>query len=118
MIRYLLAFGVALGGAQLITLPAYAQEDAVKCESRKFKYRECDADMRRPRIARQLSKSPCVAGDSWGFERGTIWVDRGCAAVFVDGRGDRPRWRDRDRYPDDRYPRRRGDDRVEFDLDL
>lgn len=109
MYRYILAFAIAFGGAQFITVPAQAQ-NAIKCESRKFKYRECDVDMRRPRIVRQLSSSPCIAGDTWGFERGTIWVDKGCAAVFADSA--RPRWRERDRYPDDRYPRRRGDDRY------
>ncbi|ATU90337.1 DUF3011 domain-containing protein [Phyllobacterium zundukense] len=125
MYRYILAFAIALGGAQFISEPAQAQ-NAVKCESRKFKYRECDTDMRRPRITRQLSKSPCIAGDTWGFQRGTIWVDRGCAAVFADS-GGRPRWRDRDsgwddRYPprggDDYYPRRRRNDGVEFELDF
>ncbi len=126
MYRYILAFAIALGGAQFISEPAQAQ-NAVKCESRKFKYRECDTDMRRPRITRQLSKSPCIAGDTWGFQRGTIWVDRGCAAVFADSGGWR-RWRDRDRgwdddrYPprggDDYYPRRRRNDGVEFELDF
>ncbi|MFZ2753239.1 MAG: DUF3011 domain-containing protein [Lysobacteraceae bacterium] len=34
-------------------------------------------------IKRQLSDSPCVYGRSWGMERGDVWVDNGCRAVFV-----------------------------------
>jgi hypothetical protein len=42
----------------------------------------------------------CRLGDTWGYDRNGIWVDRGCAADFrVAGRD----WEnDRDRY-DDRY---------------
>ncbi|MEK1886419.1 MAG: DUF3011 domain-containing protein [Phyllobacterium sp.] len=115
MYRYILAFAVAFGGAQFfISTPALAQS-TLKCESRKFRYRECDAGMRRPRIVRQLSSTPCVAGDTWGYARGVIWVDKGCAAAFADS-GRRPSQRyyhDRDYYPDDRYqqPRRSYDNR-------
>ncbi|MDR6631539.1 hypothetical protein J2X72_000310 [Phyllobacterium sp. 1468] len=117
MYRYILAFAVVLGGAQFLpVMPAQAQ-DSVKCESRNFRYRECDADMRRPRVARQISKRPCIAGDSWGYNRGAIWVDKGCAAVFTDSRRGRDRYREDDRY-DDRYPRRRRDNGVELDLDF
>ncbi|PSH64334.1 hypothetical protein CU102_21825 [Phyllobacterium brassicacearum] len=117
MYRYILAFVIALGGSQFLPEPAQAQ-NSVKCESRKFRYTECDVDMRRPRIARQISRSPCIAGDTWGYNRGTIWVDKGCAAVFADS-GRRPR---RD-WDDDRYPPRRDDyyrprNGVEFELDF
>ncbi|MDX7324814.1 DUF3011 domain-containing protein, partial [Providencia rettgeri] len=87
---------------------AQAQERPIRCESRSFRYNECETDMRRPRIIRQLSGSACIPGQSWGFSRGTIWVDKGCSAVFADS-AERPRWRDRDdrpRWRDDRYPRR------------
>lgn len=112
MYRYVLAFLVAFGGAQFVVSTPGLAQNTIKCESRKYKYRECNASMRRPRIVRQLSQSPCIPGDSWGFSRGVIWVDRGCAAVFADS-GGRPQryYRDRDYYPDDRYPRRSYDDR-------
>ncbi len=117
MYRYILAFAVVFGGAQFLqVVPAQAQ-DSVRCESRNFRYRECDADMRRPRVARQISKRPCIAGDSWGYNRGAIWVDKGCAAVFTDSRRGRDRYREDDRY-DDRYPRRRRDNGVELELDF
>ncbi len=113
MYRYVLAFIVALGGAQFfVSTPAQAQ-NAVRCESRHFKYRECGADMRRPRVARQLSGSPCIAGDTWGYSRGILWVDRGCGAVFADSGGRPPRYySNRGYYPDDRYQRRNYDDRY------
>jgi hypothetical protein len=118
MYRAILALSVALAGATFMTLPA--QADDVKCESRKFDYRECRTDIRRPRVARQISKTPCISGETWGFQRGRIWVDRGCAAVFSDSRRDRdrPRWRDRDRHDgnwDDNRRRRRDDDRYDDD---
>lgn len=34
-------------------------------------------------IRRQLSDSPCIYGRSWGVQRGDVWVDDGCRAVFV-----------------------------------
>ncbi|MBZ3693574.1 DUF3011 domain-containing protein [Phyllobacterium calauticae] len=109
MYRYILALAVTLGGMQFVTVPAaQAQERPIRCESRSFRYNECETDMRRPRIIRQLSGSACIPGQSWGFSRGTIWVDKGCSAVFADS-AERPRWRDqndRPRWRDDRYPRR------------
>ena len=123
MYRYVLALLVAFGGAEFsVSTPALAQ-NSVRCESRNFKYRECDAGMRRPRIVRQLSRAPCISGDTWGYHRGLVWVDRGCGAVFADAAGrryyrDYPRYDDRDPRYDDRDPRyddrynRRYDDRY------
>lgn len=34
------------------------------------------------RLDRQLSKNPCVLGESWGVDDEGLWVDRGCKAVF------------------------------------
>lgn len=34
------------------------------------------------RFSRQLSKSQCREGVSWGIDRHEIWVDRGCRAEF------------------------------------
>ena len=38
------------------------------------------------RMVNQRSGSPCVQGQTWGFNRGQIWVDRGCRADFQLGR--------------------------------
>jgi hypothetical protein len=34
-------------------------------------------------LAKQRSDSPCRQGYSWGYDRGGIWVDRGCRADFI-----------------------------------
>ncbi len=34
-------------------------------------------------MVRQRSGSPCQQGRTWGFDRGGVWVDRGCRADFV-----------------------------------
>ncbi|HEX4951040.1 MAG TPA: DUF3011 domain-containing protein [Blastocatellia bacterium] len=38
------------------------------------------------RLVRQNSGSPCVQGQTWGYNRNEIWVDRGCRADFTVGR--------------------------------
>lgn len=38
------------------------------------------------RLVKQLSKAPCVQGESWGFEGRGIWVDKGCRGQFEVGR--------------------------------
>jgi hypothetical protein len=58
-------------------------------------------------LLRQLSGSPCIQGQTWGFDPRGVWVDRGCRAefrVYMTGDGDRPDARDgrddRDRHDD------------------
>jgi hypothetical protein len=56
----------------------------VFCESRDYRYNYCP--VRVPRdvdLVHQQSKSECRFNRSWGWDRGGIWVDRGCAAEFV-----------------------------------
>ena len=37
------------------------------------------------RLDHQLSNSPCRYHDTWGYDNGGIWVDRGCRADFIIG---------------------------------
>lgn len=62
---------------------AFADETIV-CGSRDYQYRLCPTrDNSAPvRLIRQLSKSKCVRGATWGTHRRGIWVDRGCRAEF------------------------------------
>jgi hypothetical protein len=39
------------------------------------------------RLRRQLSRDACVEGQTWGFDRDGIWVDKGCRAEFEIGGG-------------------------------
>lgn len=43
----------------------------------------------------QRSGSPCIFGETWGYDRRGVWVDRGCRADFAIGEAnvpERPRW--------------------------
>jgi len=57
------------------------------CESQKNSYRECQAaGWRGADVLNKTSRAACVEGQSWGLRRGVLWVDRGCAAEFVETR--------------------------------
>lgn len=74
-----LAF-VALAAA---ALPAAAQV-RVQCESRNYTYQFCSVDggVEAISLVEQRSRAACVQGNSWGWDRRGVWVDRGCEAVF------------------------------------
>ncbi|HHA2561484.1 TPA: DUF3011 domain-containing protein, partial [Stenotrophomonas maltophilia] len=43
----------------------------------------CDARIRRGvRLVRQDSRSACIEGQTWGWDRRGIWVSDGCRAQF------------------------------------
>ena len=72
--------------------PGWDKAIRVRCESPDFHYRMCQVDTGRGsavRITRQISRTACVEGRTWGFNRAGIWVDKGCAAEFQVDR----RWR-------------------------
>jgi len=55
----------------------------VRCESNERRQRRCDVPVRRGvDIIRQMSKTRCVQGQNWGWDRGGIWVRGGCRAEF------------------------------------
>lgn len=56
------------------------------CESNDGRYRECRVDTRQGvQLVRQLSRTQCIEGQSWGASRSGVWVDRGCRAEFAVG---------------------------------
>jgi Protein of unknown function (DUF3011) len=60
----------------------------VRCESIDNRLRTCNTGFRNNAvISRQLSNTRCIEGQNWGQGRGTVWVNRGCRAEFVEGRG-------------------------------
>lgn len=73
--------------------PAVVGLQSLRCESVDGRQRHCPADTRGGvRLVRQLSRTACVEGRSWGHDRNGVWVQAGCRADFeVGGRGDR-RW--------------------------
>ncbi|ROU06001.1 DUF3011 domain-containing protein [Lysobacter enzymogenes] len=61
----------------------------IKCESLDRRARRCDGDTGSGvRMVKQLSKTECVEGRSWGFDAHGVWVEGGCRAEFeLDYRG-------------------------------
>lgn len=56
----------------------------IVCESRDYRYNYCPIAVDRDvDLVYQSSKSECRFERSWGFDRGGVWVDRGCSAEFV-----------------------------------
>ncbi len=69
--------------------PGYGQQ-TVNCSSNDGKRNYCGQYGNDVRLARQISGSPCVQGQTWGVDRSGLWVDRGCRADFFVGRGGPP----------------------------
>ncbi|MET1163139.1 MAG: DUF3011 domain-containing protein [Pseudoxanthomonas sp.] len=56
-----------------------------ECESRNNGFTYCNNGRVRGHVEvyRQLSRNACVFGQSWGMDRGQVWVDKGCRAEFA-----------------------------------
>lgn len=82
---------VLLALLALCATPAMA--DQVTCESVKGAQVECPMNTSGEiRMVRQLSKTACVEGQTWGLFKHSVWVKGGCRATFASsGPGsDRP----------------------------
>ena len=63
------------------TGPGHAQ--TIRCESDERRTRRCNVTVSRGvDIVRQLSRTRCVQGQNWGWDRSGIWVRGGCRAEF------------------------------------
>ena len=63
----------------------------VTCASDDGRRHLCRVDTSRGvQMINQRSGSPCVQGQTWGYSRQGIWVDRGCRADFYLGTNYRP----------------------------
>ena len=71
---------ILAGGAT----PAFAEQ--ITCQSDQDRPDACTTVLpgSRVRLVEQLSRTPCVEGQNWGVDtnHGSIWVSRGCRAVF------------------------------------
>ncbi|MEO8803351.1 MAG: DUF3011 domain-containing protein [Rudaea sp.] len=56
----------------------------VDCKSESYRRAYCRVQWRDARLVGQISSTPCRRGQNWGFSRGTIWVDGGCAGRFAE----------------------------------
>ena len=67
--------------------PGYSQQ-TVNCSSNNGRRNYCGQYGNRDvRLARQISGTPCIQGQTWGVDRGGLWVDGGCRADFTIGGG-------------------------------
>ena len=91
-LRILFALGAALGAAFHAT-PAEAQygygpPQRFRCESIDGRTSQCRVDTRGGVVlVEQLSRSACIEGRSWGWDRRGVWVAQGCRAEFEVGGG-------------------------------
>lgn len=80
------------GGGDWHPGAGWDQAIRVQCASEGYGYNLCQVDTGRGgdvRVERQISKTRCVEGRSWGWNRAGVWVDGGCEAIFRVNR----RWR-------------------------
>jgi Protein of unknown function (DUF3011) len=67
---------------------SYPGGQTIYCASDDGRRNWCRVDTRGGvQLVRQRSDSACDQGRTWGYDRDGIWVDRGCRAEFVTGRG-------------------------------
>ena len=64
---------------------AYGQGQVIRCESNDGRTQRCalHANPRSVQLVRQLSRTACVQGRTWGHDRGGIWVSQGCRGEFM-----------------------------------
>lgn len=58
----------------------------LRCASHGYNYQMCRVDVGRRGdviLTRQMSSTRCVRGQTWGWNRAGVWVDRGCDARFL-----------------------------------
>lgn len=85
---------LALAGLGAVT-PERVQAQgygSVTCSSNDGRFQRCRTPWDYSDMDRQLSDTRCVYGQTWGSDRGSVWVDRGCRASFTEARrgGGRP----------------------------
>ncbi|HHA2539657.1 TPA: DUF3011 domain-containing protein, partial [Stenotrophomonas maltophilia] len=76
--------GIYLSPAPHISHPCtWGGGEVITCHSNGHRQEYCDARIRRGvRLVRQDSRSACIEGQTWGWDRRGIWVSDGCRAQF------------------------------------
>lgn len=85
-----LVYGSIAGAVAMPALAEYPErgerDRVLTCESEEGRMRECAADTRgRVRLLRQISRSACIEGRTWGARRDGVWVSDGCRGEFLIG---------------------------------
>lgn len=74
----------SIAGFALLLAPGVSGAEIVQCESRDYQYQFCatPGGVARARLVEQRSRSACIEGRSWGYDRRGIWVSGGCEGLF------------------------------------
>ena len=83
------AAGFMVGASLSVTTPVHAQgqRPPAYCASNDGRLARCQVPWRNAQLLQQKSNAPCQFGQTWGFDRGFIWVDKGCRGEFAEARG-------------------------------
>jgi hypothetical protein len=73
------------GEAQSAWAPATGHVVTVESIGGQREYRHVSTRSGGVKLRRQLSREACVEGQTWGFDKDGIWVDKGCRAEFETG---------------------------------
>ncbi len=66
--------------------PSQAHGQTVYCASDDGRRHSCNMNTTGGvRLTNQRSGSACTQGQTWGWDRNSVWVDRGCRAEFTSG---------------------------------
>ncbi|MET0581938.1 MAG: DUF3011 domain-containing protein [Pseudoxanthomonas sp.] len=58
-----------------------------RCESERTQQHYCEVDTREGiTLVKQLSRTPCMQGRNWDYDRHGVWVSHRCRAEFVTGK--------------------------------
>jgi hypothetical protein len=61
----------------------YDYVETVSCSSKKGRTSYCEIDTRYGvQLVDQRSRTPCIEGDTWGYDRRGVWVSGGCRGEF------------------------------------
>ena len=72
--------------ALLALAPSAHARYTIECESREYRYQYCAAQTQGyARLLNQNSSAACVQGRTWGYDRGGVWVNKGCSGTFEVG---------------------------------
>ena len=66
-----------------LAAPGIASAQQVTCESSNFQQEFCPtAPIARAWLLAQRSRSPCIEGQTWGYQNNGVWVTQGCQGDF------------------------------------
>jgi hypothetical protein len=74
----------AMSLISLLCVPTVASAQQISCQSVNYQQEFCPTgvSIARAWMVAQRSRSPCIEGQTWGYQSNGIWVNQGCEADF------------------------------------